>query len=81
MNCSFGLHYDAPSDQCLYPHQVECAVDLCEEKPNGNYKDPHNCDKYISCVWGIAIQMPCYDGLVYNAEIDECVYAHQTDCN
>lgn len=81
MNCVTGLHYDAEFDQCVWPYQANCRIDLCEGKPNGNYKDPQNCDKFISCVWGVTYSMNCYYGLYYNADTDECVYPHETNCH
>lgn len=80
MNCNYGLHYHPPSDQCLYPEEANCVINLCENRPNGNYKDPENCDKYITCVWGFKYSMNCYPGLFYNEEMDMCLYSYETEC-
>lgn len=80
MNCVYGTHYHPESDSCIYHKQANCVLNPCEFRQNGNYKDPNNCDKYITCVWGRAYSMNCYYGLFYDENRDKCVYQSEVEC-
>lgn len=81
MDCVQGLHFHQESNQCLWPHEVNCFIEFsCENRPNGNYKDPENCDKFITCVWGVLYSMSCYPGLFYSEELDQCVLPNEAHC-
>ena len=56
-------------------------VDFCEDKKVGDYADPDKCDGYISCDRaGIAREMPCPLGLVFNPDLDQCDWPENVDC-
>ncbi|VDP06255.1 unnamed protein product [Soboliphyme baturini] len=47
----------------------------CTHRPDGNYPSGPCCRMYFSCVDKSALRMFCPEGLVFDAEHDECDYA------
>nr|8IN3_A Chain A, kDa polyphenol-binding protein [Aplysia kurodai]8IN4_A Chain A, kDa polyphenol-binding protein [Aplysia kurodai]8IN6_A Chain A, kDa polyphenol-binding protein [Aplysia kurodai]BAV38197.1 25 kDa polyphenol-binding protein [Aplysia kurodai] len=52
----------------------QVAVNLCTQYgwPNGNYPDPYDCRKYISCNGAVATVMSCALGTVFNPNTRNC---------
>ncbi|XP_078349279.1 uncharacterized protein LOC144634249 [Oculina patagonica] len=72
------LVYNEQTDQCVYPSELACWSDSvdCQDKPNGNYKDPDNCHGYIACSNGNTYYMDCAEttpALVYDEKTGWCV--------
>jgi len=44
------------------------------------YEDPDNCGAFYECSHGIAYEMFCSEGLMYNTELEVCDYARNVDC-
>ena len=53
---------------------------FCNEKGDGNYRNPDTCFGYISCSGGILYEMPCSDGLMFNEDKNICDYPENTEC-
>ncbi|XP_077296185.1 protein obstructor-E-like [Arctopsyche grandis] len=78
--CPDGLVFSDKSsnhEHCDIPLNVECGdrTELQEPKPtkgcpraNGFYRhsDPEVCDKFYNCIDGVANEMPCPPGLIYD---------------
>ena len=73
----FTVHFDS-FDKLIFSDAGESG--FCDDKSNGNYRDPETCYGYIACVNGITYQMPCPDSLMYNEERDICDYPENVDC-
>ena len=53
---------------------------FCNERDDGNYRNPSTCFGYIACSGGIAHQMHCADGLIFNKDENVCDYPENTEC-
>ncbi|XP_046609393.1 protein obstructor-E-like [Neodiprion virginianus] len=52
-------------------------------KDNGEFEDPVQCDMYYKCIDGVATQMLCPDGLVFdpfNRKINKCDHIFNVEC-
>ena len=56
---------------------------LCPEK-DGYFPDPRQCDKYYDCYDGVAEEVLCPDGMVFNPNFDPrrepCDHYFQVEC-
>lgn len=68
----------------FYLHSVSTGICLdegfCNEKADGNYKNPDTCYGFISCSGGILHKMPCSHGLMFNEVKNICDYPENTEC-
>ena len=53
---------------------------FCNGRDDGNYRNPDTCFGYIACSGGIAHEIPCADGLVFNEDKNVCDYPENTEC-
>ncbi|KAL4706837.1 hypothetical protein ACJJTC_010071 [Scirpophaga incertulas] len=84
--CPEGLHFNPkmeyPNFPCSYPSEVQCDVNARIEPALPTKECPHqfgffhssdgDCNKYIVCEHGKAINMSCSSGLVFNIETATC---------
>ncbi|XP_022786108.1 coadhesin-like [Stylophora pistillata] len=54
---------------------------FCDNKVNGNYRDPDNCYGYIACSNQISYKMSCSAGLKYNETLDQCDWPQNVQCS
>ena len=54
---------------------------FCDDKANGNYRDPDNCYGFISCSNKIAYKMNCPANLKYNETTDQCDWPQNVQCS
>lgn len=68
----------------FYFHLVSVGTCLdeafCNDKEDGNYRNPDTCFGYTACSGGILRKMPCPDGLMYNKDKNACDYPENTEC-
>ncbi|XP_057292943.1 peritrophin-44-like [Hydractinia symbiolongicarpus] len=53
---------------------------ICNEKPDGYYKDPKNCKGYVTCKNGMTYHQECPFELFYNADKKLCDFEENVDC-
>ncbi|KAJ7365193.1 hypothetical protein OS493_007844 [Desmophyllum pertusum] len=56
-------------------------AEFCEDKADGNYKDPDNCYGFITCANQITYFRSCPEGLMYNEKTDQCDYPENVQCS
>ncbi|MCE2196872.1 hypothetical protein GQ599_10090, partial [Streptococcus thermophilus] len=53
----------------------------CPELPGEVFPNPSNCSNFCECVdEGVALQMPCPGGLLFDATLYICNFPDQVDC-
>ncbi|MGW0251968.1 carbohydrate-binding module family 14 protein [Nocardia goodfellowii] len=63
----------------------------CTPKPDGHYRHPSDCHKYVECLGGRAYEKVCQDchpdpsscpegKLRYNESTDQCLFADEIPC-
>lgn len=69
--CEQGKLFDPVSMQC---HEGSLFSELlfCKNRPNGNYRDPWNCNKFILCVNENSVEQLCPHKLCYDPYKDIC---------
>ncbi|XP_060526912.1 protein obstructor-E-like isoform X1 [Cylas formicarius] len=86
--CPDGLVFDDSDpnhERCDIPANVDCADRTALQPPkpskgcpraNGYYRhdDPRACDKFFNCVDGVAHELPCPPGLVYDDVASTCAW-------
>lgn len=59
---------------------------ICPIEANRNFRHPHDCTLFITCVHGILYVRECYYNIAlniilhYDEDLDQCVWPHETDC-
>ncbi|XP_043476864.1 protein obstructor-E-like [Leptopilina heterotoma] len=90
--CKDGLVFrdDNPKkDFCDLPANVPCGDRTLLQEPqsskgcpraNGYFKhdDPDSCDKFMNCIDGVAMEMSCPPGLIYEDKMSSCVWAQDS---
>ena len=54
--------------------------EFCNEKADGYYRNPDTCFGYIACSGGIAHEMRCAEGLMFNKDKNVCDDPENTKC-
>lgn len=53
----------------------------CTGRPDGNYADPNDCSKYISCNGGVLFSRSCSPGLYWNQAVGICDWPANVQCS
>merc|ERR1719494_1244263 len=79
VSCGDNL-FDPCTQKCVAPAKV--SIDnMCKCRGNGNFMDPWNCHKYITCSNGYHYLFNCSrPGLVYDPSVDRCVQPGERYC-
>merc|ERR1712142_989732 len=79
ISCGDNL-FDPCTKKCVVPSKV--SIDnMCKCRGNGNYMDPGNCHKYVTCSNGYHYLFNCSrSGLVYDPLVDRCVQPGERQC-
>ncbi|TRY63544.1 hypothetical protein TCAL_13280 [Tigriopus californicus] len=91
--CPDGLLFllgEAISVKCDYPFNIDCGSREFVQEPepnidpkcyraNGyfNHEDATVCDRFYNCVNGVAYELPCAAGLIFDEAIGTCVREEQ----
>lgn len=91
--CPDGLMFSNKSSieaKCDYPHNVVCGDrEYVQEREKGidprcyrangifNHEDENECNKFISCVYGVANEQVCATGLIFDEGKGICTYKHE----
>lgn len=90
--CPDGLLFDdtSPShERCDTSVNVDCGQRTVQQEPkpskgcpraNGYYRhwDEGSCDKFVNCVDGVANEMPCPPGLIYDDSTSSCAWSTES---
>ncbi|XP_052786045.1 chitin-binding domain protein cbd-1-like [Mya arenaria] len=94
MDCPASLHYNAATDQCDWPANVQCGKEVsttlsdswfhacsisCIGRTYGNYAHT-DCTKFYMCGENGMHVMDCPDSLHYNAATDQCDWPANVQC-
>jgi hypothetical protein len=57
-------------------------IDLCANKTDGLYDDPHDCDSFVVCFSRSSFRTKCAFGTVWNSKRKECDWPNpeNVDC-
>lgn len=84
--CPDGFWFNEVNQNCDLRHNVPCTLDLppstvtCPER--GLLFLPHEaaCGKYIQCINGEKLELPCPDMQEFDPDLENCVDAKFADC-
>jgi len=62
------------------PAPITCRNFQCPPSIDGNFPDPSDCSKYITCVAGVPSCFSCPPGLYYDQLSDRCDFPQFVDC-
>lgn len=55
-------------------------TNLCQEPGVYNLAYPYDCKKFVQCVDGRSIVMPCAEGLIWDDDLQICNWPEQANC-
>ncbi|XP_058836814.1 uncharacterized protein LOC131693198 [Topomyia yanbarensis] len=80
--CSDGQIVDRESFQCV-PGDVDVCLpldNLCDGRPDGDYKNPVDCTQFVRCKSGVATEVNCPDGEIFVVEEKICYPGDVSSC-
>jgi len=91
LECNGGqeILHTCPSEQFFASDTMTCRdlipsdrVNFCNDRPVGNYRNPWNCNHFISCAIGHPVyDRPCHPlSLVYDPDNDRCEHDYLMTC-
>ena len=73
MSCADRLVFYPNVSQCMFPTKLE-QMCPCAGKDDGYFPHPFDCSKYIRCQFKKEVVFTCKAGLVWNKDVNSCVY-------
>ncbi|XP_017128100.1 uncharacterized protein LOC108146589 [Drosophila elegans] len=82
--CHDGLQYNAQTDRCDFPQNVDCVESECSIYYNAYHlryvPSKVSCEKYFLCGIGVPREQSCTPGLHFNTKCDCCDIPSKSDC-
>ncbi|XP_022216975.2 probable chitinase 10 [Drosophila obscura] len=82
--CQDGLQYNAQTDRCDFPQNVDCVESECSIFYNAyqlHYVPSKvSCEKYFLCGNGVPREQNCAQGLYFSSTCNCCVLPSESDC-
>ncbi|XP_032218734.1 chondroitin proteoglycan 2 isoform X2 [Nematostella vectensis] len=69
-----------PKPTTMPPQPTPPKSPFCEEKKNGDYADPSNCNGFITCSNGYAYKRDCPFNLKFDTKKLECEWPNKVNC-
>ena len=79
VNCSQNQIFDPIKNACTKANKYNIN-NICNGRIDAQYRNPWNCNSFISCVSNKSYQMPCQPGLVYNPYTNQCASPSNFTC-